>query len=59
MTFKINEFLFLEYSTDQLILYNVLYFFLTNKLACVDVFPEFSVDLSEINSLFCAIPNVK
>ena len=59
MAFQINEFLSLEYSTDQLILCNVLYFFLTNKRAGVDVFPEFFADLSEINSLFCAIPNGK
>ena len=59
MTLKINEFLAPEYLTDQLILYTVLDFFLTNKPSAVDVFPKFSVDFSEINSLFCVIPNVK
>lgn len=59
MTFQINEFLIPEYPTYLLSFYNVLYFSLTNKTAAVAVFPEFYVDLFEINSLFCAIPNVK
>lgn len=59
MNLKINEFLAPEYPIEKLILYNVLYFSLKNKPAAVDVFPEFSVDLSEINSLFCATSNVK
>ena len=59
MTLPINEFLSLECSTDQLILYNVLYFFLPNKTTAVDVFLKFFANLSEINSLFCALPNVK
>jgi len=37
---QINAFLFLEYPTHQLILYSVLYFFLTNRLVVVDVFPS-------------------
>ena len=52
---EINEFVALEYSTDQLIYYNVLDFSLTNKSATVDVFPEFFVDPFPIKNLFCAI----
>jgi hypothetical protein len=56
---EINEFVALEYSTDQLIYYNVLDFSLTNKPATVDVFPEFFVDPFPIKNLFCAILNGK
>jgi hypothetical protein len=59
MTLQINEFVIPEYSTDLLIFYNVLHFSLTNKTGVVAVFPEFYVNPFEINSLFCAIPNVK
>lgn len=59
MTLQINEFATPEYPTDLLIFYNVLHFSLTNKTVVVAVFPEFYVNLFEINSLFGSIPNVK
>lgn len=40
-------------------LYNLLYFYYTNMTATADVFAGFSICLSEINGLFCAIPNEK
>ena len=59
MTLQINEFWTPEYLTDLLIFYNVFYFSLTNKTAVVSVFPEFYVNLFQINSLLGAIQNVK
>ena len=59
MTLQINEFVTPESPTDFLIFYNVFHFSLTNKTGVVAVFPEFYVNLFEINSLFGAIPNVK
>lgn len=59
MTLEINEFVNPEYPTDLLIFYNVFHFSLTNKTVVVAVFPEFYVNLFEINSLFGAIQNVK
>lgn len=59
MTPQINEFVTPEYPTVLLIFYNVFHFSLTNNTVVVAVFPEFYVNLFEINNPFGAIPNVK
>ena len=55
MTLEINEFLTPEYPTDLLIFDNVFYLSLPNKTVVVAGFPEFYVNLFEINSLFGVI----
>src|SRR5690606_41365074 len=56
---EFNEFLIPEYSTDELILYTVLSFFLTNQPSVADVFPELFVAPSALQHPFGAFPAVR